>query len=156
MAHNSGNFSICSSLLLQCHYTSCIRPLICLLQFGKQIIFCSRPKPASFLLFLGPMVCVREFSHMQMAVADYFIGWWLILFFPTCWRYFNHAGNLPLHADSWEVNFPTHQSYVPLNWDPLCCDSVFHKVENGRSRFRDISLLPCLPPSLGKKWLWSW
>lgn len=53
------------------------------------------------------------------------IGWWLILFWKR-WRYFNHWGNLPPHSRrEREVTFPTHHSYFPLNWDPLCCDSVF-------------------------------
>lgn len=77
-------------------------------------------------------------------------GLWLIALLAddsfsvsTCWRCFNHAGNLPSHASSQEVTFPTHHSYFPLNWDPLCCDSIFTRWKMAGQDFKP----PTPPPS---------
>lgn len=101
---------------------------------------------APFMIFhffsTGPFFCeaLLLLVHSGMQMADGFIGWWLILFLNPRWSYFNHAGNLPAPG-----GYLSHTS--PLNWDPVLLRQRFHKVENGRSRFWDISLpsSPSLP-----------
>lgn len=151
MAHKAGHFLIIAVLLHQ-QYMALNFPTTILRRDG----FYSSTSPESFLLFPGfysmcvsVCVCVSILSHADGR------GW--LLYWLMTHSLFQPAGGTSIMqvifsrtAAAERLPFPTHQSYIRPNWDPLCCDSVFTRWEMAGQDFKTFLSHPHSLPPLAK------